>query len=268
MKPITPSTIAVLSSGGVDSNVLVGEYAHHGMRVYPIYFEQGFRWEQAERYWLKAYLQKIQSPMLQPLTVLQFSAHDLFARHWSFNGKRTPGLKSSDPEVYLPGRNLMMLAKAGTFCALHGIGKIALEPKATALPLDVHFGQDLRLVNYKLNHLSIARGDSLTLTLAWQGLRTLPQNYTVSVQIINRNWQKAGQVDDAPTPPMTTWKVAQPNELPYTVQIDSKTPPGLYDVRLAVYAKDTDEQIQLLPVQWDARRMPTDNIVLTQVRID
>lgn len=148
------------------------------------------------------------------------------------------------------------------------IGKIALEPKATALPLDVHFGQDLRLVNYKLNHLSIARGDSLTLTLAWQGLRTLPQNYTVSVQIINRNWQKAGQVDDAPTPPMTTWKVAQPNELPYTVQIDSKTPPGLYDVRLAVYAKDTDEQIQLLPVQWDARRMPTDNIVLTQVRID
>jgi 7-cyano-7-deazaguanine synthase in queuosine biosynthesis len=58
MKPITPSTIAVLSSGGVDSNVLVGEYAHHGMRVYPIYFEQGFRWERAERYWLKAYLQK------------------------------------------------------------------------------------------------------------------------------------------------------------------------------------------------------------------
>jgi 7-cyano-7-deazaguanine synthase len=64
--------------------------------------------------------------MLQPLTILQFSAHDLFAHHWSFNGKCTPGLKSSDPEVYLPGRNLMMLAKAGTFCALHGIGKIAL----------------------------------------------------------------------------------------------------------------------------------------------
>ncbi|MFN8486552.1 MAG: glycosyltransferase family 39 protein [Caldilineaceae bacterium] len=148
------------------------------------------------------------------------------------------------------------------------VGKIALQPKATAPVLDVRFGQDLRLVNYQLNHLSIARGDSVTLTLTWQSLRVLQQNYTVSAQLINDNWQKAGQIDQAPSPPMTTWKVAQPNAVQYTLQIDPKTPPGLYAVRLAVYAKDADEQIQLLPVQWDASRMPTDNIVLTQIRID
>ena len=63
---------------------------------------------------------------VRPLTVLDLPVRDLYGEHWSTTGRTVPGAATRDAAVYLPGRNLLLLAKAAVFCARHGIGTIAI----------------------------------------------------------------------------------------------------------------------------------------------
>jgi 7-cyano-7-deazaguanine synthase len=118
--------IAVLASGGLDSNILIAKLLKKYNAVYPIYIRCGLNWEQAELYWLRKYLKKLDSKNLRSLTVLSLPVDDLDGKEWAVTGRRVPGYRSRDEEVYLPGRNLLLLAKAATFCALHKIPTLAL----------------------------------------------------------------------------------------------------------------------------------------------
>jgi 7-cyano-7-deazaguanine synthase len=118
--------IAVLASGGLDSNVLISELLRKYDEVYPIYIQCGLVWERAELYWLRKYLKKLKSRNLRPLTVLSLPVNDLDGRGWAVTGRGAPGYQSRDEEVFLPGRNLLLFSKAATFCALHKIPILAI----------------------------------------------------------------------------------------------------------------------------------------------
>src|SRR5262249_42979960 len=51
---------------------------------------------------------------------------DLYDHHWSVTGVGVPDYFAPDSECYLPGRNIMLLAKVSVYCALHAIGTIAM----------------------------------------------------------------------------------------------------------------------------------------------
>jgi 7-cyano-7-deazaguanine synthase len=53
---------------------------------------------------------------------------DLYGAHWATTGRGVPDADTPDEAVYLPGRNLMLLAKVAVFCERRGIGDIALAP--------------------------------------------------------------------------------------------------------------------------------------------
>lgn len=116
----------LLASGGIDSAVLLGELLRAGRTVFPLYFRCGLAWEKAELHWLRRILKTQHSARLSPLTVLPSPVEDLYGRHWSLSGRRVPGYRSPDKDVYLPGRNLMFLAQAAVFCAKRGISDIYL----------------------------------------------------------------------------------------------------------------------------------------------
>jgi 7-cyano-7-deazaguanine synthase len=119
------TSICALVSGGLDSCVMVAELARRYRRVYPIFIRQGLIWETTELRHLRRFLRA--TPINhQPLTILSLPVTDLYRNHWSTTGRKTPGAKSHDAAVYLPGRNLMLLSKAAVFCALRGIPAIAL----------------------------------------------------------------------------------------------------------------------------------------------
>lgn len=120
------SKIALLASGGLDSNVLIAELLKKYDEVYPIYIQCGLVWEQAELHWLRKYLKKLGSKKLNPLTVLSLPTEDLDGKGWAVTGRRVPDYRSRDEEVYLPGRNLLLLAKAATFCTLKKIPRLAI----------------------------------------------------------------------------------------------------------------------------------------------
>ena len=63
---------------------------------------------------------------IRPLTVLELPIADVYGTHWSVSGTDTPDDTTPDDAVYLPGRNLLLLAKTTVWCALHDVGRIAL----------------------------------------------------------------------------------------------------------------------------------------------
>ncbi len=122
------TSIAVLVSGGLDSDVLLTELASRHERVFPVYIRQGLFWETAELYWLKKYLTIVEAThkRIQPLTILSSPMDDLYGDHWSTGRKPVPAARSRDEAVYLPGRNMVLSVKAAVFCVLRDIGTLAL----------------------------------------------------------------------------------------------------------------------------------------------
>lgn len=123
--------IAVLTSGGMDSTILIAYLLKKGWLIQPTYIQNGHIWEKAELFWLKKFLKAIYHLRLKPLVVLSLPTWDLYQNHWSLTGKKTPGAKSHDKEVYLPGKNILLIAKASVFCALRKIPALALGPLKT-----------------------------------------------------------------------------------------------------------------------------------------
>jgi 7-cyano-7-deazaguanine synthase len=118
--------VAVLVSGGIDSAVLTAELTRQFSRVVPIYVRFGLRWERSELAWLRSFLGQIQAPGLAPLVILDEPVADVYGDHWSLKGPNVPDRDSPDEDVYLPGRNLLLIAKAAVWCRIRGLGALAL----------------------------------------------------------------------------------------------------------------------------------------------
>jgi 7-cyano-7-deazaguanine synthase len=117
---------AVLASGGLDSAVLLAEQTADNSAVYPLFVEAGFPWEAAELRHLRRFLDAIRTPAVQPLHVLSVPVMDLYGDHWSLSGQNVPDASSPDFAVFLPGRNVLLLAKAMLRCHIHDVPAVAL----------------------------------------------------------------------------------------------------------------------------------------------
>jgi 7-cyano-7-deazaguanine synthase len=120
--------VAVLLSGGLDSCVLAADLAAQSKDVRPIYVRHGLVWEPVELHWVRQFLRAIAASNIAPLREIELPVRDVYTSHWSTTGDQTPDHLSEDQEVYLPGRNLLLLAKTALFCALNEIPVIALGP--------------------------------------------------------------------------------------------------------------------------------------------
>ena len=121
-------TTAVLLSGGLDSAVLLADEASRSTEpVTPIYVGAGLAWEDAERRTIERLLANvIFRERTRPLVSLSVDMRDVYAAtHWAVTG-RAPAYHTPDEDVYLPGRNIILLSKAAVFCAAANIGRIAI----------------------------------------------------------------------------------------------------------------------------------------------
>ena len=122
-------TTAVLLSGGLDSAVLVADEATAG-EVQPIYVSVGLAWEAAEKAMVARFLAstplQAAAHLIRPLVSLTVDMRDVYAAtHWAVEGK-PPAYHTPDEDVYLPGRNVILLGKAGVFCAAAHIDRLVL----------------------------------------------------------------------------------------------------------------------------------------------
>lgn len=119
--------LAVLTSGGLDSAVLAADSARQGWAVHPLYIRFGLAWESTEEIYLRRFFDALpHSHLLHPLVVLDLPIADVYGAHWSVSGEEVPDDTTADSAVYLPGRNLLLLAKSSVWCTLQGVEAIAL----------------------------------------------------------------------------------------------------------------------------------------------
>ena len=118
--------VAVLASGGLDSAVLIAEFAKQGQAVQPIYVRFGLAWEEVEENHLRRFLATIPNGGVRTLVNLDFPIADVYGSHWSISAQGIPDADSPDDAVYLPGRNLLLLAKSSVWCVVHNISVVAL----------------------------------------------------------------------------------------------------------------------------------------------
>jgi 7-cyano-7-deazaguanine synthase len=107
---------AVLLSGGLDSAVLAADALRDGPIV-PIYVSVGFAWEAEEREMLAALFSRPPFLGTAAPVALTFDMRDVYPPyHWAVRGT-PPAFDSPDEDVYLAGRNIILLSKASVYLA-------------------------------------------------------------------------------------------------------------------------------------------------------
>ena len=117
--------VAVLFSSGLDSAVLAASEAR-AATVHPVYVSCGLAWEHEEFAIAERLLATPAYRGVQPIARLTLTLADLYpANHWALTGM-PPGFDTPDEDVYLTGRNLVLLSKAAIYCAQRRITRIAI----------------------------------------------------------------------------------------------------------------------------------------------
>jgi 7-cyano-7-deazaguanine synthase len=126
---VSASGTVVLLSSGLDSAVLAAAEGQT-RKVHPVYVSAGLAWEREE---LSAVDRLLATPVyrdLAPIARLTFTVTDLYpAMHWALRGT-PPAFDTPDEDVYLTGRNIVLLSKAGIYCAQRKLPRIAIGPLA------------------------------------------------------------------------------------------------------------------------------------------
>ena len=125
---------AVLFSGGLDSAVLLASVAAEARcrgtvaPIVPIYVSVGLAWERDERAIADRLLSSEPFKDVQPLATLGFDMRDVYPpTHWAVRGE-APGFDTPDEDVYLEGRNVVLLSKAAVFMARAKLPRVSLGP--------------------------------------------------------------------------------------------------------------------------------------------
>lgn len=149
------------------------------------------------------------------------------------------------------------LRPATTSCTLGAITVSGAPLPAGA----VNFDDKLALLDVDAPTMTLTPGGALDVTLTWQALADLDENYTVFVQVLDAQDRIVGQVDSWPvqgTRPTSQWAPGETVSDPYRVQLDADLPPGQYRLQVGWYLLAT---LRRLPVL-DESGAPVDDKVV------
>ena len=117
--------VAILTSGGLDSSVLLANFAATTV-IHPIYVRFGLPWEDEELDALSTFIQGISNKNVNRLIELHVSMRAVYGNHWAVSEINVPVAGDPDDSVFLPGRNIILLSMAATWCSTNRVHNIAI----------------------------------------------------------------------------------------------------------------------------------------------
>ncbi|MCS7040873.1 MAG: hypothetical protein NZP34_14800, partial [Caldilineales bacterium] len=184
------------------------------------------------------------------------------------------------PPMATPGRaSIELVGSAGrhvlTGLTLRGRREPRTTPTAATPthPLDVPFGEGIRLVGYDLDRVQLRPGESLALTLYWQAQGTVSGRYKVFTHLLGEQYNAEsgnflwGQQDNEPVGgerPTTTWRPGEVIADPYRIGLHPQAPPGVYRLEIGLYHPTTGERLPRLD---EGGRAVADHLILTTVTV-
>ena len=131
-------------------------------------------------------------------------------------------------------------------------GCVVAEIEISGAPLPegaANFNDKIALVDVDVAAERFAPGGQLPVTLTWQGLAEMSEDYTVFVQVLDGVDRIVGQVDSWPvqgTFPTSQWRPGETVVDPYLVQLSSDLPPGDYRLHVGFYLLATGQRVPVV----------------------
>lgn len=129
------------------------------------------------------------------------------------------------------------------------VARLCVEGAAAGQKAAVNFGDQMLLLDYDIPRPELCPGDLLEITVNWQGLADMDEDYTVFVHLLGPDGLSHGQVDVWPhdgTYPTGDWPVGEVIADTYRVPLDADAPPGAYRVEVGVYLLRTMARLPVL----------------------
>jgi hypothetical protein len=129
-------------------------------------------------------------------------------------------------------------------------------------PVRAVLGERVRLLGYNIES-GFRPGDNIHLTLFWQCLAEMEQNYTVFTHLVDARDNIVAQKDNPPVDGFyhtTKWELGEIVRDQYDVIIPEDVAPGEYRVKVGMYLVETGEQLRAMrgdePLLEDAVALP------------
>ncbi len=143
----------------------------------------------------------------------------------------------------------------------------AIEDLDMDHPVGAVLGERVRLLGYNIES-GFRPGDNIHLTLFWQCLEEMDQDYTVFTHLIDEEQNIWGQKDNPPVDgfyPTTQWEKGEIVRDQYDLVVLPDTVPGEYWLEVGMYLAETGER---LTVSDDENGKSDTRILLQEIRVE
>jgi len=143
----------------------------------------------------------------------------------------------------------------------------AIEDLDVDHPIGAVLGGRVRLLGYNIES-GFRPGDNIHLTLFWQCMEEMEQDYTVFTHLIDENRNIWGQKDNPPVDgfyPTSRWEGGEIVRDQYDILISPEAPPGEYQIEVGMYLAETGKRLE---VTGEEVPLSEDRILLGTVVLD
>jgi hypothetical protein len=142
------------------------------------------------------------------------------------------------------------------------------QPPQIAHPLDVNFNNEVKLLGYELPTRRIEPGGRLPLTLVWQGLATMGDDYQIFDNLLDEQQQRWGGYDRRARDGYSTllWVPGEVITDAFGVPVDPAAPDGVYTLDIGLY-RQTETGAESLPVMGEGQPTEQTGIRLGPIKV-
>jgi hypothetical protein len=131
---------------------------------------------------------------------------------------------------------------------IYFLRKIA-SPLPIQHPKQATLRQQIRFLGYDLRHLSYEPGGQIYLTLYWQALNRVDEDYTVFTHLLDSEGRLRAQKDNPPVNgllPTSAWEAGEIIQDRYIIPLNPDLPPGEYQLEIGMYQLETGQRLPIV----------------------